>query len=576
MTFKSGENICEQLPSKFCNQPILISQLDEIALHLEDWELLAPYISISDPERKEILQNYRSNYRLQKQIALRTWKEKEGCKATIKELVCIFCQQGSRTLAEKVVEICQMEWPSSITVFNKYLCKYYCDDLPHPSSLQWPAALGFELPQMDIYVDLTLNEIPKNDCVSLHSRSESDVDGKYKAVELGSVFAPSSSRMIILFEGVGGSGKTTLAWYACKEWAAGRLLQQFQLLIHVQLNDPRLQELHVTVRNLQLELKDLIPDPNDEACNEYTTAIIDSEGKGVCMFLEGLDETPKHLLQPLLSLIAKLDKKLCHLNFIMTTRPDGRILRGLHKVLTSRILIKGFDRERLSKFLDSSLGACSDERTTMAHKFEINPQLEALSSLPINAVILSFLIRYFNDELPVTQTGLFNLLICHACNRHLQSKTPELPPRVSKLPDDLPSGLKEALQNLCKLAYKLSQENRRIFRRVEVDKFDNTLGLLQLQHSMSIYGMREHYSFPHLSVQQFLAAVHLSEIKEIEQSVFVKELLNHDPLSHVIPFFAGLTCLTNKVVVRILEQSLNHVRTSRAILNQLESNSSDL
>ena len=54
-----------------------------------------------------------------------------------------------------------------------------------------------------------------------------------------------------------------LAWYACKEWEAGRLLQQFQLLIHVQLlSDPRLQEL----RNI--ELKDFIPDSDIEACNE--------------------------------------------------------------------------------------------------------------------------------------------------------------------------------------------------------------------------------------------------------------------------------------------------------------------
>ena len=48
MVFKSGENICEQLSSsgKSCDHPILVSHLDEIALHLEDWESLAPFISI--------------------------------------------------------------------------------------------------------------------------------------------------------------------------------------------------------------------------------------------------------------------------------------------------------------------------------------------------------------------------------------------------------------------------------------------------------------------------------------------------------------------------------------------------
>ena len=106
----------------------------------------------------------------------------------------------------------------------------------------------------------------------------------------------------------------------------------------------------------------------------------------------------------------------------------------------------------LGKFVDTSLGACSDKRSGLAHKFDINPELEALACLPINAVILGFLVKYFKYKLPVTQTGLFNLFICHACNRHIQSKEPELPPYVSKLPHDLPSGLKVAFENICLLA----------------------------------------------------------------------------------------------------------------------------
>ena len=40
-----------------------------------------------------------------------------------------------------------------------------------------------------------------------------------------------------------------------------------------------------------------------------------------------------------------------------------------------------------------SLGAQNDEKTRLVHVFEINPQPEALASLPINAVILSFLVK---------------------------------------------------------------------------------------------------------------------------------------------------------------------------------------
>ena len=564
MANRSDKVVIEQLPARFDDQPLLASQLDEIALHLEDWESLAPFIKLSSPEMKEITENYRGNYRLQKRQALRTWRQKCEHKATIKELVCILCQQGLRSLAEKIVEICKREWPTSITVFNKYLCNYYNEGLAYPSNHQWLSEFGFELPQ--IYVDLTLHEVPINEIESVLGQMDAN---KYKEIELHSIFKPSSSRMVILFEGVGGSGKTTLAWYACKEWAAGRLLQQFQLLIHVQLNDPRLRKLK------KLELKDLIPDPDAEACNEIATAIMDSKGKRVCLLLEGLDETPEHLRQPLFSHVLE-DRKLHHLSFIMTTRPEGKILLSLRRVLTSRILIKGFDTERLSKFLDFSLGASSDEKVTLVHKFEINPQLEALASLPINAVILSFLVKYFKDELPVTQTGLFNLLLCHACIRHLQLREPDRQQLfVSKLPYDLPSGLKEAFQNLCLLAYELSRDNKRLFSSLEVGKVNNTLGLLQLQQTVSMFGLREYYSFPHLSLQQFLAAIHLSQMKERDQTLFVSKLLNQDPLSHVIPFFAGLTYLENRKVLSILAEALKHVSSCITVMKELLSSNCD-
>ena len=561
--------ICEQLPSKFLDQPVLVSQLDEIALHLEDWGELAPFIGISSPEIKEISENFCGNYRLQKRQALRTWREKHEHKATVRELICVLCQQKLISLAEKIVEICQNQWPTSLTVFSKYLCDYYNDHLPHPSNHQWPTAFGFgfELPQ--IYVDLTLHEIPINEIEDLVGQT--GIDSKYKEIDLGSVFKTSSNHMVILFEGVGGSGKTTLAWYACKEWAAGRLLQQFQLLVHVQLNDPRLRKLK------SLELKDLVPDPDVEACKEIATAITESKGKKVCLLLEGLDETPEHLRQPLLSHVLE-NKKLRHLGFIITTRPDGGILLSLRKVLTSRILVKGFNTERLSTFLDFSLGAHSDEKAKLVHKFEINPQLEALSSLPINAVILSFLTKRFEDELPVTQTGLFNLLVCHVCIRHLQLKESEKEHcqlSVSKLPHDLPPGLKEAFQNLCLLAYRLSRDNKRLFSSVEVGKLDNTLGLLQMKQSMSIYGLRQYHSFPHLSLQQFLAAIHLSQMKKKDQSLLVRKLLDQDPLSHVIPFFAGLTQLENRKVVSVLAEVLKHVSSCITVIQELLSSNCD-
>lgn len=115
----------------------------------------------------------------------------------------------------------------------------------------------------------------------------------YRTVTLSDVLNNKSERIAVLFEGVAGSGKTTLSLHICREWAEGRLLQQFQLLIHVQLNDPKL-------KTMKCKIADLIPDTEVEMRDEVATAVEDEKGKGVCILLEGLDEAPGEMWNSLL------------------------------------------------------------------------------------------------------------------------------------------------------------------------------------------------------------------------------------------------------------------------------------
>ena len=63
-------------------------------------------------------------------------------------------------------------------------------------------------------------------------------------------------RLLVYFEGIAGSGKTTLAWHISREWAEKRLLKNYQLFIHIQINDLKVQSARC--------LKDLIPNPDDD------------------------------------------------------------------------------------------------------------------------------------------------------------------------------------------------------------------------------------------------------------------------------------------------------------------------
>ena len=76
-----------------------------IAECLVDWELLAPYLELTEADEKAISKGYRDSFELQKREALRKWKRKCGSKATYSLLVQILCKKGCVDLAEKVKEV---------------------------------------------------------------------------------------------------------------------------------------------------------------------------------------------------------------------------------------------------------------------------------------------------------------------------------------------------------------------------------------------------------------------------------------------------------------------------------------
>ena len=506
--------ICKEIPNSVLDKRVHISLLDEIARDLVEWEVLAPEISLTRSEQREIEENYAWQYYLQKREALRKWRKKLRSAATVRSLIRILCEQKLVDVAETIAVKCQ-EPPICISVFAEYLREFYIKKFSHPIKGQWPGLhKHFDLPP--VYIDLKLHEVPMEE------------SSTRREVQLSDVFQNSSSRLVILFEGVAGSGKTTLSWHACREWANQKLLQQFQLLIHVQIS--KLQNARA--------LCDLIPDPDKEARDELTQAIIDTSGKGVCFLLEGIDEASNGLWDFILSGLL-YSEDLPQLSYIITSRPDSRLFK-LQRGLSSKIVIDGFSYQMLNEFLVSAVPGDKFKETKVV--IEKSPQLQTLCTLPINAVIVSFLIQCYKDAIPVTQTKLFNLLFCHICICHVQLRSGGKPIKIKQLPDNLPSDLRKPFDKLCLLAFTALQEKKKVFSSDDLqDEVEDKLGILQIHQTFTMYGLEEYYSFPHLALQQFLAAIHLSQLQNTEQESFVRKLIEVDPLDELLPFHAGLT-----------------------------------
>ena len=570
MNTKREERICQ----KVTDQQLLDSKVSEyhmyaIASVMVDWEVLAPYLSLTESDQEEIKNDFQHSYYLQKKEALFRWSLNSYQGSSYQTLSNIFHSQKLTGLAETIEKYPGSEVkPRNIQVLD--ILYWYLEDsykcLPHPSSEQWPSRLSALFPtSTQCYYDLILHEAP----LSSYSLQGVMVPSReLKTVTLESV-STGTDKLLIYFEGIAGSGKSTLSWHTCREWVEKRILEQFDILIHVHVNDPHIQS--------ATRLRDIIPHHDQVFKKEVATAIRSLKGKGVCFLLDGLDEASPSLLNFLLQDLITGKTGCPKLSFILTSRPNSRVTKHLESILTSRIVIAGFKGEEMNQFLDQILGASSDQRKRLTEAFKINPRLEGLCSLPINAVIMSFIIHFIKD-VPTTQTGLYKPLINNFLVRHVETYLPNIEYHsIRNLVDDLPLEIQGTFQKICSLAYSSVLENKYLFTTKEMGHtvVNDMLGFLEVHPRITMFGPERYHSFAHLSLQEFLAAVHLSQMEKCDQISAVEVFLGKNPQSQLLSFYAGLTGLSNTEVFKSITRALSQAVGSETIVTQLIQTSSD-
>ncbi len=448
---------------------------------------------------------------------MEAWKEKKINNATYRKLIKDACKDKQAKVVVKVREILTgglILKDEDMKTIHEHLCECYTEDreLPHPSYTQWPRL------HHEFYVDQVLFRKQK---------SKESKEGT-TPIQLDQIFNDPSGK-VVLIEGVAGSGKSTLLWHICKQWALRNLFKHFSLVIHTCLLDREHD-----IRNLA----DIIPHPLERLRRSIADIITKNHGRGVCFLIDNFCKV----------VFKKI--KLQQSMFLLTSRPSTNPHLN---IVHDEIALKGC---KSVDFFDRLLHNDMEGKKRIFYLLELKPKLRALCELPLNAIILIFIHKMLNeDNMPVTRTDLFTLMLNNFLLRHIHQQGEHEDPVIEDLEEDLPAEIYENLVKHCFLAYNSISANKSVMSRRELKKLgisekpDETLGLLQISHSITVSGQDTHYSFPHALIQEFLAAHHIKWMRdEDEEASAIQKLMDNNPLNPVITFYAGLTKLKNKKV----------------------------
>ena len=364
-------------------------------------------------------------------------------------------------------------------------------------------------------------------------------------VNLMNIFSEIGDRRnFVLIEGAPGSGKSTLALHICQEWAKGKLFQEFDIAILVRLRDPLVKEANT--------IADILPCIDTAVASETEAVIKSLYGKGVLWVLDGWDELPSDL--PRDSIINKLirpgmsqERPLHKSTMIVTSRPSSSA--ELHRLVSSRVEVLGFTPHQLEQYFTECLEGDSQAVQTLLERIRENPAVEGSCYLPLNASIVVNCFLSDNHSLPTSNHGIFTSVVQSSLKRYLQDrlgKTTSVGDITS--PDSLPSEIKTQTVQMCQLAYYGIEANKATFTDGDlaalcIAKEISNVGLLQTVPSIISDGHLVYYCFLHLSIQELLAAIHISLMSPKQQISVFQKLFGSPRFSAVFQFYAGITKL---------------------------------
>ena len=333
----------------------------------------------------------------------------------------------------------------------------------------------------------------------------------------------------VLVEGGPGMGKSTLAWQVCHRWGRRELFDQYSTVLLFPLRNERVQQAK--------QVKDLIDD-------EMVAIQEIGNGTDILVILDGLDELPSCLLSKQ-SIFTDLlsGKVLSDATILVTSRPSAtqQLLTCWKQRISKHFVIHGFSEEDIEEYAKTILSG--DKQTDFQKHLSIHPHIQSIMYVPLHsAIVMAVYLQH--RQLPNTLTQLYMTLVEIILSQYLDDH-PEYCGEekiTCTIGLKLPKPIHTRFTELCKIAFDTVCRQKLIFTDKTMPKELHNLGFTD-----SVPGLYIHttcsYNFLHLSIQEFLAAYHVSLLSSHEQEQLLFLLRNHRKyhLRNMMKFVAGIT-----------------------------------
>ena len=405
--------------------------------------------------------------------------------------------------------------------------------------------------------DTTLNEIAFLKSMSDNMKRLETVD----FIELVSELIATEPEVLALV-GNPGSGKTFLCKYIAFLYGTCKL-NNFKYVVSVPCRNEEWHQMETARQENESEIDEefvrkwlLLGMPMSISWSKSLSKHLAKRGgDSLLLIIDGVDEFIKDVPFQTTLLYFLLRKRIMtRASLLITSRPgawnDIRNEHAQELKVDTNYQVLGFspsDRDSYFQKRISTEAKLTDTKELFFRHDEINQ----LSLVPVNASLFTSLFNTTNNILSQTLTELYSALIVYIIRRQLYRMGLKKLARVERLAQFNPT-IQKCIGRIGKEAYEgiyhreLNCREEDISIRVDASNYKTErLGLMQVQVRVSQLGQRVNvWTFAHLTLQEYMAAVSLSNKKWHQQCIITRYIVSSEEMvamyQMVVRFVCGL------------------------------------